>query len=566
MDKRNYSGYANPKLNNSNKIFTREEIAKMPRAEFAANEKAIDYQLGVIGIPSESDLKESCGVVHVSAYTKDDGTDVREHYRSAPIRQSNGDYQGMSPDEDGNPNPDNDPNSDQNQNPPNPDPNNPEGKVLKGKVIIVEFPKSPDNGKLPPDGQGEPQPKPEPEPTPEPEPSPAPDPVDEEVNNDLKKIEQIMQLMSSIKKLTSQKSGGQNGQYEGGVQSSGAVSNYSHHLDASKGNLKNAIDKAKVSLSKQKTNLDKLENEIATNNNQSVHKKLWSKYTAKKESYQQNMAKINSYENMAENEQFEEGVNNYGGGGGNANQAESRNNSNPLQGYATEKPYIADPYQNIASMPSYKQTYFDNIKPNVRPYNEEINSNSNITENTNAQIKAKLNAVNYKFNIENNYRPLTYEFMKHSINKLEDLSSTPDCKLLDQTIDTWDKNGNIKRLKVLQYSPNSRISRAVKQSVEFREFLAKLKTGSAPNSISFDKTQDLHLSLGKVTVNNVKLNSKGHYSVVISDIYDFHKLDVSKYLFKDFYKTRTNAINNIAYYLQNFALLENYIFIIEILE
>jgi hypothetical protein len=47
--------YNNPELN-SYKIFTREEIGNMSSGEFQKNEKAIDYQLQTIGIPTKSQL------------------------------------------------------------------------------------------------------------------------------------------------------------------------------------------------------------------------------------------------------------------------------------------------------------------------------------------------------------------------------------------------------------------------------------------------------------------------------------------------------------------------------
>ena len=49
-----------------------------------ANEKAIDYQQNKLGIPRESDLSSNPDVVYVHGYTRDDGTEVRAHYRSKP--------------------------------------------------------------------------------------------------------------------------------------------------------------------------------------------------------------------------------------------------------------------------------------------------------------------------------------------------------------------------------------------------------------------------------------------------------------------------------------------------
>ena len=52
--------------------------------EFMENEKAIDYQMANLGIPRESELSGNSDVVYVHAYTRDDGTEVRAHYRSKP--------------------------------------------------------------------------------------------------------------------------------------------------------------------------------------------------------------------------------------------------------------------------------------------------------------------------------------------------------------------------------------------------------------------------------------------------------------------------------------------------
>ena len=67
---------------NDNRIFTREDIKNMSPIEFSKNEKAIDYQLTGLGIPSDSELRYSEDVVFVHSYIREDGTLVRAHYRS----------------------------------------------------------------------------------------------------------------------------------------------------------------------------------------------------------------------------------------------------------------------------------------------------------------------------------------------------------------------------------------------------------------------------------------------------------------------------------------------------
>lgn len=78
------------KIKNSNRIFTREEIKEMSTDEFRSNEKAIDYQLKEIGVPTSADLSLSDDVVFVHAYTRDDGTNVKAHYRSKYGRSAPG--------------------------------------------------------------------------------------------------------------------------------------------------------------------------------------------------------------------------------------------------------------------------------------------------------------------------------------------------------------------------------------------------------------------------------------------------------------------------------------------
>lgn len=69
-------------ITNDNRLYTAEDIGNMTSKEFASNEKAIDYQLNNIGIPRQSDLTNNADVVYVKAYTREDGTKVKAHYRS----------------------------------------------------------------------------------------------------------------------------------------------------------------------------------------------------------------------------------------------------------------------------------------------------------------------------------------------------------------------------------------------------------------------------------------------------------------------------------------------------
>lgn len=69
---------------NNNRIYTAEDIGEMTSKEFLTNEKAINYQMKNLGIPRRRDLEGSSDVVYVHSYTRDDGTEVKAHYRSKP--------------------------------------------------------------------------------------------------------------------------------------------------------------------------------------------------------------------------------------------------------------------------------------------------------------------------------------------------------------------------------------------------------------------------------------------------------------------------------------------------
>ena len=81
-----YSGYVNP-VTGDGKIFSREAISQMTGDEYTGNESAIMAQLKSIGIPYDSDLELASmrgGLVYVRPYTREDGTEVRGYWRSAP--------------------------------------------------------------------------------------------------------------------------------------------------------------------------------------------------------------------------------------------------------------------------------------------------------------------------------------------------------------------------------------------------------------------------------------------------------------------------------------------------
>ena len=70
------------KVSNNNRIFTAEDIGEMSGDEFLQNEKAVDYQMENLGIPRRNDLNGNSDVIFVHSYTRNDGTNVKSHYRS----------------------------------------------------------------------------------------------------------------------------------------------------------------------------------------------------------------------------------------------------------------------------------------------------------------------------------------------------------------------------------------------------------------------------------------------------------------------------------------------------
>ena len=78
-----FKNYVNS-LTGDNRIFSNKEIADMSVREVFKNKDAIMSQHSQVGIPSEKELQANNNVVYVQAYTRDDGTEVKAHYRSKP--------------------------------------------------------------------------------------------------------------------------------------------------------------------------------------------------------------------------------------------------------------------------------------------------------------------------------------------------------------------------------------------------------------------------------------------------------------------------------------------------
>ena len=69
---------------NEDTIYSRKNIADMSVREAFSRKDEIMAQHNSIGIPSEGELQSSPNAVWVESYTRDDGTEVRGHWRSKP--------------------------------------------------------------------------------------------------------------------------------------------------------------------------------------------------------------------------------------------------------------------------------------------------------------------------------------------------------------------------------------------------------------------------------------------------------------------------------------------------
>ena len=78
-----YKNYRNA-YTNDNRIYSYTDISEMPLREIFTRKQELLSQYRVLGIPTEQELKGSENVVHVESYTREDGTEVKAHYRSKP--------------------------------------------------------------------------------------------------------------------------------------------------------------------------------------------------------------------------------------------------------------------------------------------------------------------------------------------------------------------------------------------------------------------------------------------------------------------------------------------------
>ena len=67
-----------------NRIYSKQEMLEMPIREFKDRAEEFVAQHEVLGLPDESELRDSSNVIWIEEYTKDDGTKVSGHWRSKP--------------------------------------------------------------------------------------------------------------------------------------------------------------------------------------------------------------------------------------------------------------------------------------------------------------------------------------------------------------------------------------------------------------------------------------------------------------------------------------------------
>ena len=85
-----FKNYRNPYTKN-NRIYSKSDVANMTVKDVFGSKQELMAQNRSIGLPSDRELMNSENVVWVESYTRDDGTEVKAHYRSKPGHGSIGD-------------------------------------------------------------------------------------------------------------------------------------------------------------------------------------------------------------------------------------------------------------------------------------------------------------------------------------------------------------------------------------------------------------------------------------------------------------------------------------------
>lgn len=90
-----FKNYKNSYTNN-NRIYSFSDIYNMPISEMIKRKQELLSQYRVLGVPTEQELKGSDNVVYVHAYTREDGTEVKAHWRGKPEDSSENNANGNS--------------------------------------------------------------------------------------------------------------------------------------------------------------------------------------------------------------------------------------------------------------------------------------------------------------------------------------------------------------------------------------------------------------------------------------------------------------------------------------
>ncbi len=86
-----YKNYKNS-YTKEDKIYSRENMLDMSLREMITRKDELLAQTKVLGIPEEEELRNSENAVYVEAYTRDDGTEVKAHWRSKPNGDSSDNF------------------------------------------------------------------------------------------------------------------------------------------------------------------------------------------------------------------------------------------------------------------------------------------------------------------------------------------------------------------------------------------------------------------------------------------------------------------------------------------
>ena len=78
-----FKNYRNP-YTKDNRIYSKSDIANMTVKDVFGRKQELMAQNRSIGLPSDSELMNSENVIWVESYTRDDGTEVKGHWRSKP--------------------------------------------------------------------------------------------------------------------------------------------------------------------------------------------------------------------------------------------------------------------------------------------------------------------------------------------------------------------------------------------------------------------------------------------------------------------------------------------------